>query len=249
MAIYLTGDTHGDFSRFGPRGFPELNGLTKEDYVLVCGDFGGIWDGGDGDQAALDWLDAKPFTTLFVDGNHENFDLLSTYPTITWHGGTAQSIRPSVLHLCRGQVYTLEGLRFFTMGGGRSHDIDDGILEPDDPLFRKKRRRLDARMALYRVNHLSWWKEELPCQAEYQAALSCLEQNGWVVDYIITHCAPTSVQRKLLKDAAVPDALTDFLEEVSQRCRFRHWFFGHYHMDGHIGTQFIYLYRELIQLT
>lgn len=249
MAIYITGDTHGDFRRLGSEGFPELKALTKDDYVLICGDFGGVWDGGKEDQAALDWLDARPFTTLFVDGNHENFDLLNTYPVLPWHGGTARRIRPTVLHLLRGQVYTLEGLRFFTMGGGRSHDIDGGILEPDDPLLRRKRRRLDARQALYRINHRSWWKEELPCEAEYQTALDSLEKNGWDVDYIVTHCAPTSVQRELLKHAAAPDPLTEFLEDIAQRCRFRHWFFGHYHMDGHIGKRFVYLYQELIRLT
>lgn len=249
MAIYLTGDTHGDFSRFGRKGFSELNSLTKNDYVLICGDFGGIWDGGSAEQTALDWLDARPFTTLFVDGNHENFDLLKTYPAIPWHGGAAQRIRPTVLHLLRGQVYTLEGLRFFTMGGGRSHDIDDGILEPDDPLFRQKRRWLDASQALYRINHRSWWKEELPCEAEYRTARDNLEQNDWTVDCVVSHCAPTSIQQKLLNGTSVPDSLTEFLEDISQRCRFRHWFFGHYHMDGHVGDQFIYLYQELIQLT
>ena len=135
------------------------------------------------------------------------------------------------------------------MGGGRSHDIDDGILEPDDPLFRQKRRWLDARQALYRVNHRSWWKEELPCETEYRAALDSLEKNNWTVDCVISHCAPTSIQQELLRDTAVPDRLTEFLEDVSRRCCFQHWFFGRYHMDGHVGEQFIYLYQELIQLT
>ena len=39
--IYVTGDCHGDFSRFEEEIF--LN-LTKDDYVIICGDFGGIWD-------------------------------------------------------------------------------------------------------------------------------------------------------------------------------------------------------------
>ena len=44
-----------------------------------------------------------------------------------------QVIRPSVLHLMRGQLYDICGKRIFTMGGASSHDIRDGILEPDDP--------------------------------------------------------------------------------------------------------------------
>ena len=42
--IYATGDTHGNFQRFAPEHFPEQAGMTKEDYMLICGDFGGVWD-------------------------------------------------------------------------------------------------------------------------------------------------------------------------------------------------------------
>jgi hypothetical protein len=85
-------------------------------------------------------LEEKPFTTLFGSGNHENFDLLAEYPVEDWHGGKVQRIRPSVIHLMRGQVYSIQGKTFFTMGGASSHDINGGILEPDDPLFEKNAR-------------------------------------------------------------------------------------------------------------
>ena len=41
--IYITGDRHGNFERFNPSIFPEQNGMTKDDYVIICGDFGGVW--------------------------------------------------------------------------------------------------------------------------------------------------------------------------------------------------------------
>lgn len=50
MAIFITGDTHGDFSRLLPAAFHEQRDLTKEDYLIICGDFGGVWDGGDAEQ-------------------------------------------------------------------------------------------------------------------------------------------------------------------------------------------------------
>ena len=78
------------------------------------------------------------YTTAFVLGNHENYDAYKDYPKEEWHGGQIQRIRPSVLHLMRGQVYELNGRKFFTMGGASSHDIQDGILEPDDPDFEEK---------------------------------------------------------------------------------------------------------------
>lgn len=38
--IYVTGDTHGEFKRLGSKDFSGGPG----DYLIVCGDFGGIWD-------------------------------------------------------------------------------------------------------------------------------------------------------------------------------------------------------------
>ena len=222
--------------------------MSKNDYVIICGDFGGVWDGSPRERYWLDWLEAKRFTTLFVSGNHENYDLLSEFPVQEWHGGRVQFIRPSIIHLMRGQVYEIEGKRFFTMGGASSHDIDDGILESDDPKFKQKCRAMNARNAMYRVNHRSWWKEELPNEEEYQTASANLEKCGWEVDYIITHCCPTSVQEELGAGFYQADALTDFLEEVAQRCQFKYWFFGHYHDNGVIREKFVLLYEQILRL-
>ena len=77
--IYITGDTHSDFSRFSEDKFPIQKEMTKDDYVIICGDFGGVWtfeEESNREKEALDWLNEKNFTTLFVDGNHENFTRL-----------------------------------------------------------------------------------------------------------------------------------------------------------------------------
>ena len=44
MMIYVTGDCHGNFERFNASIFPEQKEMTKEDYVIICGDFGGVWN-------------------------------------------------------------------------------------------------------------------------------------------------------------------------------------------------------------
>ena len=70
--IYITGDTHGDFRRFSKRIFPEQNEMTKEDYVIIAGDFGGVWydphdtDHQKAEQYNLDEMDRRSFTTLFI---------------------------------------------------------------------------------------------------------------------------------------------------------------------------------------
>ena len=39
--IFITGDTHGDWiNRLRTKVFPEQKEMTKDDYVIICGDFG-----------------------------------------------------------------------------------------------------------------------------------------------------------------------------------------------------------------
>ena len=156
--VFMTGDTHGNWmKRLNVDSFPEQKEMTKEDIVVVAGDYG-LWDDSKSEKYALDWLEGKPFTTVFVDGNHENHDMLDSMPVEEWHGGKVHFVRPSIIHLMRGQVYEIEDKTFFTFGGASSHDIRDGILEPDDPHFKRKKKQLDRNRALYRINHVSWWE-------------------------------------------------------------------------------------------
>lgn len=130
--------------------------------MIICGDFGGVWDrdaSGKKETWWLDWLENRPFTTLFVDGNHENFDRLYSYPVEMWNGGKVHKIRPSVIHLMRGQVYRIDGKKIFSFGGARSHDISGGILEPEDPDYAQKKKQLDQGWEPYRINHVSWWAQ------------------------------------------------------------------------------------------
>ena len=222
--------------------------MTKEDFVTVCGDLGGVWYGDHRDDEGLDFLERRPFTTLFVAGNHENYDALPTNPLAAWPGGNRRRIPPAGRLPARGQVFNVGGKRIFAMGGASSHDVQDGILEPDDPQFLQQLQRLNARGAAFRIDHRSWWKEELPSPEEYQEARRNLERTGWEVDYIITHCAPTSIQNELLQTLSRPDELTDFLEEVRQRCRFQYHFFGHYHGDLVIRQKYVLLYEQILRL-
>lgn len=142
--IYITGDTHADFKhRFNMINYPEQKCMTKDDYVIICGDFGGVWDEGKesrNEKHWLNWFESRSYTILFVDGNHENFDRLNNYPEKKWKGGRIHELRPHVLHLMRGQVFEIDGKKLFTFGGAASHDISGGILERDDPDYSKKKK-------------------------------------------------------------------------------------------------------------
>ena len=250
--IYITGDCHGNFERFNTSIFPEQNEMTKDDYVIICGDFGGVWNKDEESKTEtmiLDWLDCKSFTTLFVSGNHENFDRLMDYPVEEWHGGKIQKIRPSVIHLMRGQIYELEGKKIFTFGGASSHDIDGGILELNDPDFKKKKKELDRGWKPYRINHLSWWKEELPSTEEMDEGKKNLQKYNNEVDFIVTHCASSSTAALLSHGMYKSDMLTDYLEEIRQTVKFKKWFFGHYHDNRNVNAEEILLWEQIIRIS
>ena len=221
--IYATGDCHGNFRRFQPEYFPEQAGMTKNDMVIIAGDFGGVWFGDSRDDETLDWLERLPFTLAFVCGNHENYDALERYPVAEWHGGKVHRVRPHVLHLMRGQIFELESYRFFTMGGAKSHDTN------------------------HRINHISWWRQELPSDEEYIEALQNLERYNWQVDYIITHCAPTSIALMGSRHNEA-DRLTDFLQEVRERAKYHYWLFGHYHDNKAIDEKHILLWEQIVRI-
>ena len=245
--IYITGDTHGGFQRFGMKYFPNQKTMCREDYAIIAGDFGGLWDDSPREAYWLNWLEERPFTTLFVDGNHENFDRLNELPVHQWQGGNVHYIRPHVLHLMRSQVFEIGGLTFFTMGGASSHDIQDGILDPAAPGFEQEYWFKRRTRQMFRVKGASWWSEELPSDEEYAEAVRNLERANWKVDCVLTHCAPTSVVKKL-NESYASDRLTDFLQTVMERCRFDYWFLGHYHQNKVIDDRFIVLWEQMVEL-
>lgn len=198
--------------------------MTKKDYVIITGDFGCIWSGGKSDTWHLDWLEKKNFTTLFIDGNHENFDLLNEYPVTEWNGGKVHKIRESVIHLMRGQVFLLDGQKIFTFGGAASIDKQ------------------------YRKENISWWKEEIPSQQEFEEGIKNLKKHNMTVDFIMTHTAPNAVISQLdLDDEKLNDPNNEMLDYFLNNVSFKRWYFGHFHQNKHIG-KFRTLYNRIEEL-
>lgn len=129
--IYITGDTHGDFTRFSAKRLRKAGmELTQEDYIIICGDFGLCWAKDKTFEYHCKNFEEKPYTILWVQGNHENYDMIGEYPLEEWHGGKVRHIiRDKVILLERGQVFEIDGKTFFTFGGASSHDIQGGILD------------------------------------------------------------------------------------------------------------------------
>ena len=223
--IFITGDTHQsiNISKLNTTFFPQQKNLTKNDYVIICGDFGCVWDDSNLDKYWQNWFSNKNFTTLFVDGNHENFNLLNKYPVSSWNGGKVHFISPSVIHLMRGQIFNINGINIFTMGGASSHDKE----------FRKE--------------NISWWKDEIPSDLEFQEAFSNLNKYNNKVDIIISHCCDDNTQN-CINNYYEHDKLTNFFKIINESVDFKYWFFGHYHIDKFIDNKHRAVFNDVIPL-
>ena len=215
--IFITGDTHRTdllcIHHFCDN-HPEL---TKDDYIIIAGDFGGVWSM-DTLERDLQPFSDLPVTVLFVDGNHENFDLINSYPVEMWNGGKVHKIKPDIIHLMRGQVFEIEGKTIFTFGGATSIDKD------------------------YRVEGESWWSQELPTYEELDEG----------VDYIITHsCSERAFAYPIIQNNATikyhcPEVqMLSYIEEIAT---FKHWFFGHFHLDAELGDRYTALLHNVVML-
>ena len=293
MAIFVTGDTHGAqrhginsvdgfMNRLSTDSFPEQKGMNKNDYVIICGDFGGIWatdqenaSETEEEKYSLDWLDKKPFTTLFIPGNHENYDrlmgntdkrllscwlykrltekgldqLINGYPQADWHGGKIRCIRDSVMMLEPGYIFDINGRSCFAFGGARSHDIRDGILEPwnykDSQEFNAEYRHWWQERRSFRVFGTSWWPQEMPDQETMKRGLKEAER-AKSVDFVFTHDAPAS--DKIYLGYSDIDELNRYFERVISVMSYRKWFCGHLHDNRNLPGDKILLYEQIIQI-
>ena len=189
--IFVTGDTHGMTDYRKLELFAQSNpALTKADYVIIAGDCGIVW--------SRDTLDARisayedlPFSILFVDGNHENFDMLNEFDVEYFCGGSVHRISEHIFHLMRGQIFELNGVRLFAFGGAESTDYV--ITHSCD------------RRALYYPPLLKWGGNRVSAE----------------------------------------NMLLSVFEDVAQ---YKHWYFGHYHLDGNLTDKKTVVYNDIIKL-
>ncbi|MBR0467037.1 MAG: metallophosphoesterase [Clostridia bacterium] len=222
--IYVTGDMHGDLERLYDK---EFRKLKKGDTLIVCGDFGYIFDGSPIEKKVIDFLSTRRFYVTFVEGTHDNLNRINACRETVWRGGRVNRIKGNLLHLKRGQVFKIEGKTFFTFGGGESVDKD------------------------MRVSSGLWWRDEEPSPDEMAQGVSALNEVNRKVDYIITHEPPSLVKSAVLLRRGHNDRvnkLNGYLEEIGRSCDFKHWYFGSLHEDKVITEYHTCVFRKLVKI-
>jgi hypothetical protein len=251
--IYVTGDLHGvnEIWKLKPNAFPAGQALTKDDFVVILGDFGLVWSPeqkprvqnqesrqytlAEQEEYWLNWFSDQPWTTLIIDGNHENHERLQAYPIQNFHGGKASQIHNTIWYLRRGEVFELCGKTCFVMGGAMSID-------------RK-----------WRVKGDGWWPQEVPSQEDRQNAQENLALHNDRVDLVFTHTCPLSVKAKLplhghLGNVAdkldFADPTETMLEALMGRMKFGRWYFAHFHLDAQIrdDTRFTCVFDKVLKV-
>ena len=229
--IFVTGDTHRmlDIKKLDIENFPEQRLLSRKDYLIITGDFGGVWTGNEKDDKVLDLHESKNYTTLFIGGNHENYDALYAYPVEEWMGGKVHRIREHVIHLMNGQIFNIDGKKFFVMGGATSAD------------------------RALRQTGITWWPQEEPSASEYKEALENLSKADFKVDVILSHTCPESVRRNMLKIYKgfidYESGVEKFLDRVLLDTEYSCWYTGHIHIDREFPDQKMrILYNSVVKL-
>lgn len=214
----MTGDFHGDKKRFH-----ELKKakLKKNDTLLICGDFGFVWDNSKAEKKMLKWIGKRKYHIAFVDGYNDNLTFIQEYPVAQWNGGAVYHISGKLVMLKRGEIYQIEQQTFFAFGGG------DSIEREHD-------------------NHK--FEDKLPSKEEMELGLKNLEKYHHKVDYIITHDAPAKIKLFIDMESNELTHLHTFLEKVSSENKFKKWFFGKYHMNKSIPISYQMLFTDIIKL-
>ena len=210
--IYVTGDTHRKIdNRFSEK---PLTKLTEKDYLIILGDFGGVWYDDESDNLFLSYFEKQKYTTLFIDGNHENHKKLNDFPVEVWNNGKIHKIKNNIFHLMRGQIFNIDGYKIFTFGG--AYSIDKNM----------------------RTEFIDWWKEEEGNYEEMNEAFDNLEKENNQVDFILTHAGPASKLKNFFNYFGMnftSSSTEKFLDEINNKVKFKHWFCGHYHENVNLG--------------
>ena len=198
--IYITGDTHGEWDK--RKEF--LQSLNKDDKVICLGDLGWSWD-----EYHIKTFQPK-CEWLSVLGNHENYSIIEKLPVVKKYGGKCRQLKENVFYFMNGEMYKIEGKKFFVFGGALSIDKH------------------------WRTPYKDWWPQEQPTQGDFEHAIRTLKKHHWKFDYFLTHTGDTEqVQRVLGRQDTINDGTERMIQELKYQVKEHEGYFD-YHFFGHL---------------
>lgn len=223
--LFLCGDTHQSIDIDKLINFDDLTGnsLDKSDVLIICGDWGVIWDNSKKELTWKKWFDTRNWTTFVTFGNHEGYDLIEKFPIVDFMGGKAYKISDSIYGEIRGEIYTINGLKVLSMGGADSIDKE------------------------LREKGVSWWEQEQISKKDLENAIKNLEKVDFKVDIVTTHCGGIDVCNFLGFKSTISDERLSYLfYQLDKRLIDYKHYCGHYHVDLTYNNHRI-LYDDVIE--
>ena len=215
--IYITGDTHGDFSRI--ERFCDRFHLSKDDVMIILGDAGFNYYGGKRDQRSKKRMAELPITIFSIHGNHEmRPGTIPSYRLRKWNGGMVfdEDEYPNLLFAVDGEVFDMGGQKTIVIGGAYSVD------------------------KYYRLaNGWNWWADEQPTPEMKKGIEKVLDYENWKVDAVLTHTVPlkyepVEVFLPQIDQSKVDKSTETWLDSIEDRLTYKHWYAGHYHTEKDI---------------
>ena len=227
MAVYITGDTHGDFRRIGD--FCFSMGTKRDDVMIVLGDAGLNYFGDERDTARKTGVSRTRMTYLMIHGNHEmRPETLDGYRLIQWNGGMVyQEERfPNLLFAKDGEIYRLGGKDVLAIGGAYSVD-------------KEYRLRMGYR----------WFPDEQPSDAIKEYVGQQLNRVGWKVDVVLSHTCPRKYEpvehfMPGIDQSKVDKSTENWLNEIEDRLDYKEWYCGHWHINKKID-KLTFLFHDI----
>ena len=230
MSTYITGDTHGDFSRFSP--FCSRFHTSFEDTMIVLGDAGLNYGADMRDYIRKSEVSKLPLTFFCIHGNHERRPhTIPSYKLKQFHGGQVwyEPEFPQLLFAKDGEVYSFEGHECIVIGGAYS---------------------VDKEYRLLRGWH--WFADEQPSEEIKERVESVLRDRDYKIDTVLSHTCPLGyepVEMFLdgLDQSQVDKSTEEWLGRIEERLEYRKWYCGHFHTDKKVDRlRFLFTDIELL---
>lgn len=209
--IYITGDTHRDFSRLKNKQFDE------DDMLIILGDAGINYYLNETDNKIKEEL-GKYNTKLFcIRGNHEERPKnINSYKEVKMFGGKVfiEEAYPYIMFAKDGEIYDIEGKKMLVIGGAYSVDKN------------------------YRLMYgYQWFKDEQLTEEEMNNIFDKVK--GKHFDIVLTHTCPYKYEPREVFLSGIDQSKVDkkmehFLDKIEENISYDKWYCGHYHTEKQI---------------
>jgi len=228
--FYITGDTHGDFSRL--YSFCDLVQPSLDDVLIVLGDAGINYYGDSRDKKMKSRISYKyPLTLFCIHGNHEMRPTETglPYKEKLFYGGIVyyEEAFPNILFAKDGEIYN-----FPTPEGEKTCLVIGGAYSVDK---------------FYRIHKgYNWFPSEQPSEEIKKYVEDQIAKVGKKVDVVLSHTTPlkyepVEVFLPMIDQSTVDKTTEVWLNDIEASLDYQKWYCGHYHTEKLIDKiEFLY---------